>query len=221
MTVFLDLDGPVINCAERNYQVHRTLVEEMGGFMTLDRASLWKLKRGGRSSVELLKLTSGPTVEADKFKLRWLAEIEAPRWLELDTLHPGALSTLELLAERFRIVLVTLRQQRSHLVAQLGQLGFTRLFPTVLSDSPAAGPGWETKRRLIAQSGFKPFGVMVGDTEADIRAGKLVGLGTIGITCGIRDEAQLRKENPDVIADTLTNLQRLDLISLAKGPTNT
>lgn len=219
--VFLDLDGPILDTADRNFRVHQALVGELGGRMAVEQAPFWDMKRAGCSSAELLQFNPEVAVRADEFKRRWLEEIEAPRWLESDTVHAGVLPALEWLAGRWRIVLVTLRQQRAHLIAQLERLELTGFFSMILSDSPAIGPGWETKRRLIAHSGFDPFGVMVGDTEIDIRAGKLAGLGTVAVTCGIRDEPQLRKENPDVVADRLADLQRLDLGSIFKRDAKT
>jgi phosphoglycolate phosphatase-like HAD superfamily hydrolase len=221
VTVFLDLDGPVLDTSERNFQVHRQLLAELGGQMTMEREAFWNLKRAGQSSAELLKLTSKSAVDPDNFKQRWLAEIEAPKWLEFDTVQPGALPAIQWLADRFTLVLVTLRQQRLHLLHQLEQLKLKKLFPVILSGSPLGNPGWETKRALIERSGIPPNGIIVGDTEVDIRAGKLLKLGTIALTCGIRDEIQLRKESPDAIAESLINLQSLDLLKISNQPTHT
>ena len=49
--------------------------------------------------------------------------------------------------------------------------------------------------------GAKPFeSVMVGDTPADIRAGKALGTKTIAASYGWIPEAKLVKENPDAFA---------------------
>jgi phosphoglycolate phosphatase-like HAD superfamily hydrolase len=219
MTLFLDLDGPILDAAERNFQVHCALVAELGGRMTLNRDELWRLKRAGQSSADLLALNPGPPVDRERFKRRWSEEIELPRWLALDTLQPGACATLEWLAQSWPLVLVTLRQRRDGLEDQLTRLGLARFFSSVLCANPAAGEGWETKRALVAASAFTGAGVFIGDTEVDIRAGKLLGLATVAVLCGIRDRAALEAEQPGLIVSGLEDLKRIDLPALAgKAP---
>ena len=45
----------------------------------------------------------------------------------------------------------------------------------------------------------------VGDTGKDIQAGKALGMRTIGVLSGFRNEERLLKYNPDFIIDYITN----------------
>lgn len=47
---------------------------------------------------------------------------------------------------------------------------------------------------------------MVGDTVADLRAGRAAGLRTYGVTWGTHGRAMLASESPDVVADDLSHL---------------
>lgn len=47
---------------------------------------------------------------------------------------------------------------------------------------------------------------MVGETEADIGAGRLVGWPTAGVRCGIRDREHLAGGRPDVLLDEIRAL---------------
>ncbi|MBK7338591.1 MAG: HAD family hydrolase [Saprospirales bacterium] len=47
---------------------------------------------------------------------------------------------------------------------------------------------------------------MIGDTTADIRAGKAAGAQTVGVLCGFGEEPELRKMGADEIIDDTTKL---------------
>lgn len=216
-TLFVDLDGPILNTADRNYDLYQSIVKDLGGATTYDRCDFWELKRSGLSSAEIVRRDSGANcIDAARFSELWLAQIEAPDWLSYDRLHTGVVDWLDRIASSFYLVLVTLRQSRSNLDQQLERLGLTGLFETVLCDSPVIGKGWETKRRLIANCGLQIKGVMIGDSEIDIRAGKLLGLGTIAVSSGIRNREFLAAERPDLLVESLTELNADSMFSMIK-----
>ena len=47
---------------------------------------------------------------------------------------------------------------------------------------------------------------MIGDTEADVLAGKQVGLGTVAVLSGIRDEAHLSRAPADFLLPDIRSL---------------
>jgi phosphoglycolate phosphatase len=206
MTLFVDLDGPVLETARRHFELHRALATELGAVVPSDRAAYWAQKRAGRSSVALLAAAGASPAQCESFRRRWAEEIERPRWLGLDEVQPGAAAALAELRRHLPLVLVTLRQDRAALEAQLDRLGLTVFFRRVLSASPLAGDGPTLKAALIARHAPGAFGAIVGDTEIDLRTGKILGLPTIAVTCGIRDAAQLLAEQPDRILPDLAAL---------------
>ena len=50
---------------------------------------------------------------------------------------------------------------------------------------------------------------MIGDTEADVGAGKIVGLQTVAVLTGIRDAEHLRRAKPDYLLDDIRGLAEL------------
>ena len=104
------------------------------------------------------------------------------------------------------LVIVTARACRPLLLEQLDRLGLTPFFHEVLS-VPAGRHVDEQKAELIrdylARHTREAAGSwMVGDTEADVLAGRLVGLRTVAVLSGIRDRDLLLRANPDhLVAD--------------------
>ena len=219
MNLFLDLDGPILNTAERNFRVYRAIVQEMGGQTAILQDAFWDMKRSGNSSAQILRREAGTAgIHADSFARRWLSEIEKPAWLAFDCIQPGVLDWIFGMASQFQLILVTLRQNGTALRDQLALLKLERLFKAVLCDTPTTGKGWETKYRLVTESGIATDGVIMGDTEVDVRAGKLLGLGTIAVSCGIRTRDLLAAEEPELIVDSLVELHATTIIGKAPKP---
>jgi len=51
--------------------------------------------------------------------------------------------------------------------------------------------------------------LMVGDTTADIRAGRAAGAQTVGVLCGFGEEAELRQAGADLILGSVTQLSNV------------
>jgi HAD superfamily hydrolase (TIGR01509 family) len=62
--------------------------------------------------------------------------------------------------------------------------------------------------RALAELGHNPEepGAMVGDSAADVYAGRGAGLTTIGVTWGVPEHDDLRKAGPDVICESTAEL---------------
>jgi phosphoglycolate phosphatase len=207
MIVFLDLDGPILNTADRNFAVFCHVAAELGRETTCSATKFWELKRQGLSSADIFS-QCGSTSSDDnrRFTQQLLKQIEMPSWLKLDQIQPGVDDWLSTMASQFVLVLITLRQDSQQLGRQLERLGLHRFFRSVLRANPTVGKGWELKRKLIVDSCYAAGGLIIGDTEIDIRAGKLMGLGTIAVSCGIRDAAFLSNEQPDLLVSFLTDI---------------
>jgi phosphoglycolate phosphatase-like HAD superfamily hydrolase len=209
MTLFLDLDGPLVDVSERYFRVHRDIVEQWGGRAT-DKAAYWERKRDRQPLPALLASGGNGHIPAADYLAQWLSRIELPAYLECDAVFPGALEQLARLGRSHRLVLVTLRQRPDHLAGELERLQLRAFFGAVLSASPTVAQGWETKQRLMGQSGFlTKTAWIVGDTEIDIRAGKGLGLTTVAVLSGIRNRAHLARERPDFLVKDIGELSQV------------
>lgn len=207
--LFLDLDGPLLDVSARYYAVHCRILEEVGEAIRPDPETYWADRRRALTGRQLVARYGLSRISDDDYVARWVERIEAPEALELDRPAAGALHAAERLAQRYDVVLVTLRQERAHLLAQLEAMGIRHLLAEVLSASPLDGPGHETKAALVRAS-FQPTEEtwLVGDTEIDVRAGKALGVRTAGLTCGIRDEERIGAEGPTLVLPDLATFER-------------
>jgi len=180
----------------------------------INKDRYWQLKRDCQPLSALLGASGSRHIHAEAYRACWLDRIESPEYLQYDIVIPGARHPLETLRRRHDLVVVTLRQRRDHLKAQLEQLGLRPFFAGVLCASPTAADGWETKQRLIRESGFlSEDALIVGDTEMDIRAGKSLGITKVAVLSGIRSQEHLVRECQDVIVEDIRALpQVLDTI---------
>ncbi len=222
-TLYLDLDGTIINTSKRHYAVYSAILRRHG-YKPLSQAAYWRLKRADRPYNEILRFSHVSQAHVATFHAEWLQEIEKPRYLACDVLQPGAkraLSSLSSLSSLcpFRLILVTLRQKRRSLLGELSRLGIRNFFANVFSATPSKTP-WEQKAELIRKDGIKKDGkkesFIIGDSGADILAGRALGITSIAVTNGIRSKGALRKLRPKFIARSLPEAACLITFKLAR-----
>jgi phosphoglycolate phosphatase len=211
MILFFDLDGPLLDVSPRYVRLHQELLKPHG-HAGMDPAVYWDRKRARRSEDDVLaELGIGHL--ADIYGPERLRLIETPEWLTHDRCWPWSLECLGDLSKRATLVMVTARADRTALLKQLDDLGVRPFFHEILSE-----PGGERvdlqKAALIADY-LKRHGLdadgswMIGDTEADVGAGKHVGLRTVAVLTGIRDAKHLRRAEPDYLLDDIRGLAEL------------
>ena len=199
--VFLDLDGVILDVSKRYYALHCDIVGQIGGD-ELDFERYWELKRE-QASVE--SITGLSREQGKEYRQRWNQLIEAPAYLEHDRYLPQARTALALLGSRYDVVIVTLRRKGAALRKQLKDIELPKV-AQVLSAAPR-GDSALTKAGLIQGSPhFDRSAVIVGDTEVDIRAGKELGLTTVGVLSGLRSASQLARESPDLLLEGIGEL---------------
>jgi phosphoglycolate phosphatase-like HAD superfamily hydrolase len=207
-TVFLDLDGPVLDVAERYHRLHADLVSRHGG-QPVDAKTYWQARRDRVPEAEILEWTGLTADAAEAALAARQRRLESPRYLRLDRPWPWAAAALADLADLAPLVLVTLRRHRGRLDRQLAALDLGRYFAQVV-----AGPGdgtREAKAELLCGAGvpFPAGSAFVGDTEVDVASGRSLGLLTIALRCGIRGDAALAACAPDLLLDDLRQVPPL------------
>ena len=217
MIIFFDLDGPLLDVSERYQILHRDLLDGMG-VTSLAPTMYWQRKRKRCPEAAILKALGASEFEPS-YSRRRLELIEADSYLAHDRLWPWTIPVLTTLRSHYALVLVTVRSNREALERQLTCLELRCFFRAVLTES-AADPVDVQKARLIrhylSQQDLSTRGSwIIGDTEADIGAGELLGLTTVAVRCGIRDDEQLARMNPTYLIDDIRALP--DLISQRDG----
>jgi phosphoglycolate phosphatase len=215
--LFFDLDGPLLDVSGRYVALHHALLES-AGIRGMEAGRYWQCKRAVWSEEDILEELGAADQAGDYIRQR-MELIETEAYLVHDRPWPWTISVLTSLVERHPLVVVTARARRTALLEQLKRFDLLRLFQQILSTPAGANVG-EQKAGLIREfldgNGQPAAGHwMIGDTEADIDAGKRLGLRTVAVLSGIRDQEHLRKAAPDHL---LSDIRDLSFVLEKKGP---
>ncbi len=203
MTIFLDFDGTLLDQFPRLIAAHRKALGTHP--MTITPDAYWALKQGAVPESEILD-RHYPDVPAEEYLQTRLSLLETPELLAEDRLFPDALESLRTLRAGHDLMIVTVRAERGLLDAQVEALDLTGAVSRVLT-APSGSAPWEVKAGLMRPYA-KPGDWIIGDTEADIRGGKLAGIHTCGVTSGIRSAAYLQSLEPDLVVPGIAEAAR-------------
>ena len=198
MTIFFDLDGPILDVSEKYYRVYNEILRKKG-FQVLTKEKYWDAKRNKLPEEKILSLTD-VRINYNDYRDKRITLIETERYLKYDILQHNAEKVLEALTKKFKLVLVTLRRSKHQLYKELKYFQIYQHFSDILSSGIQIKPRWKIKHDLIVQymeQGENNNHILIGDTETDIESGKHLGFTTISITNGIRNEKILGYSNPD------------------------
>jgi len=202
---FVDLDGTIIDPWSRYFSVYSDILQNMG-IQPLDFFRFVEMRRKGIPTVQLLQGVEEK--EKSFFTQQWDSLIESKEYLVMDRPFTGSIDALSYLKARSNLVLVTLRKNRANLLDQIRALSLDEYFETILSQSPHVSP---QKAPLIRRScdTLPEFGYIIGDSEADVLAGKELNLPTISVTSGIRSRDFLSGFFPDYIIEGIWEIGKV------------
>ena len=203
MEMYFDLDGTLIDVSRRHYTVYSTIAERLN-FRPLSYDYYWSLKRAPTPLPQLLK-QSRAVDHLDAFRAMWLRLIEQDQYLDSDVLFAFTVEVLKSLRAEHTLILVTLRHSQRGLERQLNRLKLVPIFNKIIS-APAIGGHAEFKTSLISKHQKAGGGWIVGDTEADVMAGKALGFTSCAVASGLRCAEFLRTLKPDYIIDSIAHL---------------
>lgn len=217
MIIYLDLDGPILDVSARSWHVYQDALTELSK-PVLPLTEYWALKQRRTPLQDILARTGAEAVLEEYIEM-WSARIEMPTYLAYDRVWPGVTETLLLLSQAHRLVLVTLRHSVEALHGELQQLCLAPLFQRVLSSGEEGTPRWGIKVDLIRSDGYQVGmpGMIVGDTETDILAGKRLGLQTVGVLSGIRTREHLEAAGADTVISSAVELAPLLMNAAKRG----
>ncbi|RKY33489.1 MAG: hypothetical protein DRP68_02230 [Candidatus Omnitrophota bacterium] len=203
MKIFFDLDGPILDVSQRYYQVFLAICKRN---VVLGKEEFWECKRERISWSEILKKAK-VSIPKERFMKYWMCYIEMRRYLILDKIQPYVKQVLRFFGKRHILYLVSIRQSKRNLLWQLRKFKIEKYFRKVVHCKHTFNMPWKEKARLVME--FlrpKEDGLMIGDTEVDIRAAKIAGIKSIGITNGIRTERILKREKADFLISNLNEV---------------
>lgn len=206
--LFIDLDGTILDASSRLYQIHQETLKSLGINTLYSREEYLALKRTRTPEEKIISFI--PESQKRDFYLQQQEKhMEDWAYLEKDILFPWSKAALEQLRKQNRIILCTRRKNAEFLLRQLQHFGLKELFhDTIIS--------FDKKAEKIKRhpSFVKEKAVIIGDTEADIETGKLLGIKTVAVLSGYRNKEFLLKYQPDLIIENIQELVETRIIVL-------
>ncbi len=222
LRLFTDFDGPIADVSDRYYRVYQHCLGRCrppGQAITLlSKAEFWRLKRARVPERQIGERSGLSTDQAHHFARLRRDTIHALRYLNLDTLIPGAVAALERLqAHGVELAVVTMRRDRE-LAVPLERYDLGRFFPPerrfCIGDWQVRQQDVQEKPTLLARAVAELAPAtqawMVGDTEADVLAAQAQQISMIAVLSGIRDREQLSYYQPNFLVGNLA--EAADLI---------
>jgi phosphoglycolate phosphatase len=214
MTLYWDLDGPILDVSTRYYYAYRDILREYR-HQYVTQEAYWAAKRTRCNEGEILRLTGAESILAE-YQQERSRRIESEEYLEFDRIQVGTISALEQFSLQAVQCVVTLRTNRQTLERELERLDLVKYFTHILSSAPNTADRWVIKRDLIHNARPEDNGpehVFIGDTETEVITGRALGFRTVAVTCGIRSRDLLAATGPDHIIDEMGQLTTLGLIA--------
>lgn len=202
-TIYLDLDGTLVDCRLRHYRLYSRICTKLG-LRALPSQRYWALRRKGASSASLVRDASDDG--GSRFTEMWMRDIESPEYVSMDRPFPAVIQTLKRLKGKHRLVLVTLRHREGVLLRQLDDLGLRRLFDAVRCPN---GRPVESKADLVRGESNNGRAVFVGDSDADVAAARELGSVAICVSSGVRGPGYLEEIGADYLIRGIGALPRL------------
>jgi phosphoglycolate phosphatase len=229
ITVFCDFDGPIVDVSDRYYSTYHQALTETAEFYrefstplanqtqltVLTKAQFWQMKQNRVPDREIAGQSGLTDEKIDFFLQRVIEVVNSAHLLHQDKIQPGVTWALGLLrSQGCKLILVTLRD-RDEAIRILEQYGLRQLFSGIYGtdNSQAAYQNYAEVKTQLLEKAMREHQVtqmdadwswMIGDTEADLLAGRAMGIPTIALTCGIRSERKLSQLQPTLVkADLL------------------
>jgi len=208
-TVFIDLDGPILDVSDRYYRLYVDILRQRG-FSALSKEEYWNAKRNKVHESKILEHTDALAVLESYLQQRKIL-IESDQYLRFDRIQDGTFEALENLLKRRELVLITLRTIPEQLCKELKYFGLDQYFSAVLTSKADIKPRWKIKYNLIStylkEKAFSES-LIIGDTETDIIAGNNLRIKTIAVLNGIRSYELLRDAQPTFIINSINEISR-------------
>ena len=196
-----DLDGTLVDASDRLYDLFQFLVPES----KLTKREYWNLKRD-KVNHQMILERYFPNYSFEDFNSKWLSFIEQPVYLEKDKLYEDTISTLKRLSETNEVYLLTARQSKENLFAELDRLGIKTYFKQILVTEAKCD-----KAELLNKLQFTSDDYFVSDMGKDIAIGNAAGLKSIAITHGFMSGKRLAEYRPWKMVNALEEIDKADV----------
>lgn len=195
-TYIFDLDGTLVDSSERLYQLFQFLIPES----VFSKEEYWSMKRN-KINHQMILEQYFPKYNFYDFNIKWLSLIESTQYLDLDTVYDDTIHILKKLYHKNELYLLTARQDRINLIAELTRLNILPFFKEIFVTENKT-----SKDTLLKEIKYIPNDFFISDMGHDIETGNRAGLKTIAITHGFMNREKLLSYSPWKVVDNLSEI---------------
>lgn len=206
--IFLDLDGTIVDSTEAYIEAARIAFQAIGKNPLEPKVSL-EIPRRIEQSFSIDDLVGE---EPKKFLQTYIKAYYSITEAKTKLL-PNVCDTLEALAKKAKLALVTMRHVSNQvMLKELDYLGISQYFTHVVTalDTTKPKPSPEALIDCVKALDLEIRNcIIAGDSINDVRAGKAAGAKTVAVLSGLFLREELEKECPDLILPDLSSLPEL------------
>jgi len=204
--IILDLDGTIVDSREAYLEAAKTAFAKMGQ-KRVNRTIVIEIPRRLEQSLSIHDLIEG--MDTRKFLEAYINAYYQTTATKTKPI-PNISDTLAKLSEKAKLALVTMRfVHKREIIDELESFGLAKYFKYVITamDTHLPKPSPEALKKCARQLSAKAYEcVIVGDSVADVKAGKIAGTKTVAVLSGIFSRRELEMERPDLILESVNQL---------------
>ena len=204
--ILLDLDGTIVDSRRAYLEAVKAALAATGQ-KTLAISIVTEIPKRIEQNLPIDDMLEG--IDAQKFLQVYLnAYYEAT--MEKAKPLPNISETLEKLSHKAKLALITMRHvPRGKIIEELEKLDLAKYFQNIVTalDTRYPKPSPEPLLKCASKMAIQISDcLIVGDSVADVRAGKSAGATTVGVLSGIFSRKELEREKPDLILESVNIL---------------
>jgi phosphoglycolate phosphatase/pyrophosphatase PpaX len=204
--ILIDLDGTIVDSKQAYAEAAKIAFETMGQ-ETFDTKLVTEIPKRLEQNLSVNDILNGidPQKFLDTYRKAYYQITGAKTML-----IPNIASTIRKLSEKTILALITMRYvPKKQIIEELEKFGLAKYFQYITTALETRNPK-PSPEALIKCA--KNFGIqtheciIVGDSIADIKAGKAAGAKTVAVLSGIFSREELKREHPDLILENINQL---------------
>lgn len=207
-TIFLDLDGTLLDSSERHNVVLKNALKECNVF-GCDFSNYMAYKANGNRTIDFLKNELKLTADiSEKVAEIWKRTIEEEEYLEMDAFYWDTVPFLNLIKEKgYKTVIVSARKNKDYVINKIKTSEINYLIDDIIIVSPFNAIN--EKLEVFMQKRDKNS-VCIGDTEIDYEAGQRAKIVTFILNRGFRSKEYWDKKNIQSYGDLFEIVKYLE-----------
>ncbi|MBX3165024.1 MAG: HAD family hydrolase [Bacteroidetes bacterium] len=205
--IIFDLDGTLVDSKQEVLDTFKQVCEKLPPSDPLDLNSI-SLTATLQATLEIIYKGDAKKITEAK---NIFSEVYDNSTFEKTLLYPHVYETLKQLHNNNYILHIATNKRLAPTLKILAQKQLSNFITSVKASDQTKGKitsKEEMVRQICAENNIKE-GIMVGDGQKDIEAGKVCGLITVAITYGYEKKEDLIKKNPKFAIHSILELMRV------------